>query len=50
MDDIVELIGGIADPVLDTLKDWGEDIFDHVKEHAPQYLRYVAYALKSLHL
>lgn len=50
MDDIVELIGGIADPVVDTLKDWGDDIFDHVKKQAPQYLRYVAYALKHLHL
>lgn len=50
MDDAIEIIGEVAEPVVDTLKDWGEDIVDHVKEHAPQYLRYAVYALKGLHL
>lgn len=50
MDDVFEIIGEVAAPVVDTLKDWGEDIVDHVKEHAPQYLRYAVYALKGLHL
>ena len=50
MDDVIEIVGEVAEPVVDTLKDWGEDIVDHVKEHAPQYLRYAVYALKGLHL
>lgn len=50
MDDVLDIIGEVAEPVADTLKDWGEDIVDHVKEHAPQYLRYAVYALKGLHL
>ena len=50
MDDVLDIIGEVAEPVVDTLKDWGVDIGDHVKEHAPQYLRYAVYALKGLHL
>lgn len=50
MDDVNEIIGEVAEPVVETLKEWGEDIIEHVQEHAPQYLRYVAYALRHLHL
>ena len=50
MDDVIEIVGEVAEPVVDTVKDWGEDIVDHVKENAPQYLRYAVYALKGLHL
>ncbi len=50
MDDAIELIGEVAEPVVDTLKDWSEDAVDYLKDHAPQYLRYAVYALKGLHL
>ena len=50
MDEVIELIGNVAEPVVDTLQDWGGDAFDYVKDHAPQYIRYAAYALRHLHL
>lgn len=50
MDDIIEIISEAAEPVVDTLKEWGSDIVDHVKEHAPQYLRYAVYSLRHIHL
>ena len=50
MDDVIAIIGEVAEPVVDTLKDWGEDAVDYLKVHAPQYLRYAAYALKHVHL
>ena len=49
-DDIIINIGDVTEPVIEALKGWGEDIVDHVKEHAPQYIRYAAYALRHLHL
>jgi len=50
MDEVIEMIGNVAEPVVDTLQDWGGDAIDYVKDHAPQYLRYAAYALRHLHL
>lgn len=49
MDDIIDIISEIAEPVVDTLQEWGADIVDNVKEHAPQYLRYIVYSLRHLH-
>lgn len=49
MDDVIEIIGEVADPVVDTIQDWGEDVVNHIKEHAPQYLRYAVYALRNIH-
>lgn len=46
MDDVIEIIGDVAEPVVDSLQEWVE----YLKDHAPQYLRYAVYALKSLHL
>lgn len=40
----------ITEPVVETLKEWGADAVDYVKDHAPQYLRYAVYALKGLRL
>lgn len=34
MDDVIEIIGEVADPVVDTIQDWGEDVVNHIKEHA----------------
>lgn len=50
MDEVIEMIGNVAEPVVDTLQDWGGDAIDYVKGHAPQYIRYAAYALKHIHL
>lgn len=50
MDEVIEMIGNVAEPVVDTLQDWGGDTIDYVKDHAPQYIRYAAYALKHIHL
>ena len=50
MDDVIEIIGEVIEPVVETLKEWGADTVDYVKDHAPQYLRYAVYALKGLHL
>lgn len=50
MDEIFEIIGDVAEPVVDTLQEWGSDAVDYVKDHAPQYLRYAVYALKHIHL
>lgn len=50
MDEVIEMIGNVAEPVVDTLQDWGGDAIDYVKVHAPQYIRYAAYALKHIHL
>lgn len=44
------MIGDVAEPVVDTLQDWGDDVIDYVKDHAPQYIRYAAYALRHIHL
>ena len=49
-DDVIINIGDVAEPMVEALKDWGEDIVDHVKEHVPQYMRYAAYALRNLHI
>ena len=50
MDDILDTIGEVAEPVFETLKEWGEDAVDTIKEQAPHYLRFVGYAWKNLHL
>lgn len=50
MDEVIEMIGNVAEPVVDTLQDLGGDAIDYVKDHAPQYIRYVAYALRHIHL
>ncbi len=50
MDDILEVIVETVEPVIETLKDWGEDAVDTIKDQAPRYLRFVGYALKNLHL
>lgn len=50
MDDVIEIIGDVAEPVVDSLQEWGSDAVDYLKDHAPQYLRYAVYALKNLHL
>lgn len=50
MDDISDIIYEITERVVETLKEWGADAVDYVKDHAPQYLRYAVYALKGLHL
>lgn len=50
MDDIFEVVGEVAEPVIETLKEWGEDAIDTIKEQAPHYLRFVGYALKTVHL
>ena len=50
MDDVIEIIGDVAEPVVDSLQEWGSDAVEYLKDHAPQYLRYAVYALKSLHL
>lgn len=50
MNDLIEIIGDVADPVVDSLQEWGSDAVDYLKDHAPQYLRYAVYALKNLHL
>ena len=50
MDDIIETIGEVAEPMIETLKEWGGDAIDTINEQAPQYLRFVGYALKILHL
>ena len=50
MDEVIEMIGNVAEPVVDTLQDWGGDAIDYVKNHAPQYIRYAAYALRHIHL
>lgn len=48
MDDVLEVIGEVAEPVVDTLQEWGSDAVDYVKDHAPQYIRYAAYALRHV--
>lgn len=50
MDEVIEMIGNVAEPVVDTLQDWGGDAIDYIKDHVPQYIRYAAYALKHIHL
>ena len=50
MDDFLDTIGEVAEPVFETLKEWGEDAVDTIKEQAPRYLRFVGYALKNIHL
>lgn len=50
MDEVIEMIGNVAEPVVDTLQDWGGDAIEYVKDHAPQYIRYAAYALRHIHL
>lgn len=50
MEDVIEIISEAAEPVIDTLQDWGTDVVDYVKNHAPQYLRYAVYALKHIHI
>lgn len=50
MEDAIEIIGDAAEPVINTLQEWGEDAVGFVKEHAPQYLRYAVYALRHIHL
>lgn len=50
MDDIVEIISDDAEPIAETIKDWGQDAMNSIKEHAPQYLRYAICALKGIHL
>ena len=41
MDDVIEIIGDVAEPVVDSLQEWGSDAVEYLKGHAPQYLRYV---------
>lgn len=48
MEDVMEVIGEVAEPVVDTLQEWGMDAVDYVKDHAPQYIRYAAYALRHV--
>lgn len=48
MDDVLEVIGEVAEPVVDTLQEWGADAVDYVKDHASQYVRYAAYALRHV--
>ena len=48
MEDVMEVIGEVAEPVVDTLQEWGSDAVDYVKDHAPQYIRYAAYALRHV--
>lgn len=48
MEDVMEVIGEVAEPVVDTLQEWGADAVDYVKDHAPQYIRYAVYALKHV--
>ena len=50
MEDVIEIISEAAEPVIDTLQEWGTDAVDDIKDHAPQYLRYAAYALRHVHL
>jgi hypothetical protein len=50
MDEIIDILSEVTEPVVETLQDWGEDCVDYVKAHAPMYLRYAVYALKGLHL
>lgn len=50
MDDAIEMIAEVTEPVIETLKGWGEDAIDTIKEQAPHYLRFVGYALKNIHL
>ena len=50
MDEVIEMIDNVAEPVVDTLQDWGGDAIDYVKDHAPQYIRYADYAQKHIHL
>lgn len=49
-EDVIINIGDVTEPVVDALKDWGEEIVGHVKEHVPQYMRYAAYVLRHLHI
>ena len=50
MDDVIEIIGDVAEPLVDSLQEWGSDTVEYLKDHAPQYLRYAVYALKNIHL
>lgn len=50
MEDVIEIISEAAEPVIDTLQEWGTDAVDYVKNHAPQYLRYAVYAFKNIHI
>lgn len=49
MDEIIDAISEAAEPVVDTIQDWGSEIVDHLKEHAPQYLKYAVYSLRHIH-
>lgn len=49
MDELIEIIGDVAEPVVDTLQEWGSDTVDYVKNHAPEYIKYAVYALKNIH-
>ena len=50
MDEMIDILGEVAQPTVETLQEWGEDMIDYIKDHAPQYLRYAVYALKGLRL
>ena len=50
MDDVIDIISEVTEPVVETLKEWGEDAIDTIKEQAPHYLRFVGYALRNIHL
>ena len=50
MEDVLEIISEAAEPVINTLQEWGTDAVGYVKNHALQYLRYAVYALKHIHL
>lgn len=50
MEDVIEIISEAAEPVIETLQEWGTDAVDYVKDHAPQYLRYAVYALRHVHI
>lgn len=48
MEDVMEVIGEVAEPVVDTLQEWGADAVDYVKDHAPQYIRYAVCVLLNV--
>lgn len=39
MDDVLALIGDLAEPEVDTLQEWVSDAVDYLKDHALQHLR-----------
>lgn len=50
MDNIIDIISESAEPVVETLQEWGTEFIENVKDHAPQYIRYAVYSLKHLHI